>query len=63
MESSDDRSIRDMMYGPPYLSEAGDECLECLPRFLPHCMEVGLHAMLLVSAGEVRSEQHTKFLP
>jgi hypothetical protein len=51
MESSDDRSIRDMMYCPPYFSEAGDECLERLPRFLPYCMEVGLHAMLLLSAG------------
>jgi hypothetical protein len=45
-----------MRYGSPYLSEAGDEGLEHLFGFLPHSMEVGLHAVLLVSVGEVHGE-------
>jgi hypothetical protein len=56
IESSDDRHIRYMRYGSPYLSEAGDEGLERLFGFLPHSMEVGLHVVLLVSVGEVRGE-------
>jgi hypothetical protein len=27
---------------------------------MPHCVEVGLHTMLLVSAGEVRYEPHAE---
>jgi hypothetical protein len=30
---------------------------------LPHCMEVGLHTVLLVSTGEVRHELRTEFFP
>jgi hypothetical protein len=56
MENIDDRCIIDMRYGSPYLGEARDECLECLPGFLPHRVEVSLHAMLLVSASEVCCE-------
>jgi hypothetical protein len=55
-ESSDDGSIRDTGYSPSYLSEAGDESPESFPGFLPHRMEVSLHAMLLISVGEVRCE-------
>jgi hypothetical protein len=59
-ESGDDGSIRDMRYSPSYLSEAGDESPESFAGFLPHCMEVSLHAMLLISAGEVRCEPRTE---
>jgi hypothetical protein len=59
-ESSDDGSIRDTRYSAPYLSEAGDENPESFVGFLPHCMEVSLHAMLLVSTGEVRCEPRTE---
>jgi hypothetical protein len=54
---------RDMGYSPTYLGEAGDEGPESFPGLLPHCMEVGLHAMLLVSTGEVRCEPRTKLFP
>jgi hypothetical protein len=33
------------------------------PGFLPHCMEVSLHAMLLISAGEVCCEPHAELFP
>jgi hypothetical protein len=46
--------IRGMV--PRTLVEAGDKCLESLSGFLPHCVEVGLHVVLLVSTGEVRCE-------
>jgi hypothetical protein len=59
-ESGDDGSIEDTGYSPSYLSEAGDESPESFPGFLPHCMEVGRHAMLLINAGEVRCEPHTE---
>jgi hypothetical protein len=62
-ESGDDGSIEDMMYSAPYLSEAGDESPESFPGFLPHCMEVSLHAMLLISTGEVRCEPRTELFP
>jgi hypothetical protein len=62
-ESSDDGSIGDTGYSPSYLSEAGDECPESFPRFLPHCMEVSLHAILLISAGEVRCEPCVELFP
>jgi hypothetical protein len=45
-----------MRYGASYLGEAGDEGPEGFLGLLPHCVEVGLHAMLLVSAGEVCCE-------
>jgi hypothetical protein len=31
-----------------------------LPGFLPHCMEMSLHTMLLISTGEVYCEQRTE---
>jgi hypothetical protein len=55
-ESGDDGSIRDMGYSPTYLGEVGDEGPASFPGLLPHCMGVCLHAMLLISAGEVRYE-------
>jgi hypothetical protein len=48
-----------MRYGAPYLGEAGDEGPESFPGFLPHCMEVSLHTMLLISASEVHGEPRT----
>jgi hypothetical protein len=45
-----------MGYNPSYLGEAGDEGPESFPGLLPHCMEVSLHTMSLISAGEVRYE-------
>jgi hypothetical protein len=62
-ESSDNRGIEDARYGPPYLGEAGDESPESLLGFLPHCMEMSLHAMLLISTGEVRCEPCTELFP
>jgi hypothetical protein len=62
-ESGDDGSIGDTRYSAPYLSEAGDESLESFPGFLPHCMEVSLHAVLLISTGEVRCEPRTELFP
>jgi hypothetical protein len=62
-ESNDDGSIGDTGYSLSYLSEAGDECLESFPGFLPHCMEVSPHAMLLISAGEVRCEPRAELFP
>jgi hypothetical protein len=49
-----------MRYGASYLAEAGDEGPKGFPGLLPHCMEVRLHVMLLVSAGEVRGEPRTE---
>jgi hypothetical protein len=40
-------------YSPSYLGEAGDESPESLPGFLPYCMEMTLHTMLLISTSEV----------
>jgi hypothetical protein len=62
-ESGDDGSIRNMRYSPSYLGEAGDESPESFPGFLPHYMEVSLHAMLLISAGEVRCEPRAELFP
>jgi hypothetical protein len=62
-ESNDDGSIRDTRYSAPYLSEAGDESPESFPGFLPYCMEVSLHAMLLISTDEVRCEPHAELFP
>ena len=58
-ESSDNRCIRDTRNGTPYLGEARDERPERLSGFLPHNVKVGLHTMLLVCTGEVRSEPRT----
>jgi hypothetical protein len=55
-EGRDDGSIRDARYSTSHLGEAGDKHPESLPGFLPHYMEVGLHVVLLVNAGEVRCE-------
>jgi hypothetical protein len=62
-EGRDDRSIRNTRYHTSHLGEAGDGLPEGLPGLLPHCMEVGLHAVLLVSTGEVRHEPRTEFFP
>ena len=61
-ESSNDRCVRDMRNGTPFLGEARDECPERLSGFLPHSVEVGLYTMLLVRTGEVRSEPRTELL-
>jgi hypothetical protein len=50
-------------YCTSYLGEAGDELPEGFPGLLPHCMEVGLHTVLLVSTGEVHHEPCTEFFP
>jgi hypothetical protein len=60
-EGRDDGSIGNARYSTAHLGEAGDKRLESLPGFLPHCVEVGLHAVLLVSAGEVRCEPRAEF--
>jgi hypothetical protein len=62
-ESSDNGCIEDARYSPPYLGEPGDESPESLPGFLPYCMEVSLHAMLLVITGEVCCEPCTELVP
>jgi hypothetical protein len=36
-----------------YLGEAGDEGSEGFSGLLPHCMEVGLHTVLLIRTGKV----------
>jgi hypothetical protein len=56
MEGRDDGSIGNARYGTSHLGEAGDKRPESLLGFLPHCVEVGFHVVLLVSAGEVRCE-------
>lgn len=45
---------------PRSLVKTGDECLEHLLGFLLHDMEMGLHTMLLVRAGEGHGEPHAK---
>jgi hypothetical protein len=62
-KSGDDGSIRDTRYSPSYLGEAGYESPESFLGFLPHCMEVSLHAMLLISAGEVCYEPRIELFP
>jgi hypothetical protein len=62
-ESSDDGSIGDTGYSPSYLGEAGDEGLESFPGLLPHYMEVSLHAMPLISTGDVRCEPRAELFP
>jgi hypothetical protein len=48
-ESNDNVGIGVARYSLPYLGETGDESPESFPGFLPHYMEMSLHAMLLVS--------------
>src|SRR5688572_11291937 len=55
-EGRDDGSIRNARYSTSHLGEAGDKRPESLPGFLPHCVEVGFHTVLLLSAGKVRCE-------
>jgi hypothetical protein len=62
-ESHDDRCIGDMWNGSTYLGEAGNEGLESFAGLLPHGMEVGLHTMLLVRAGEVHHELCAELSP
>jgi hypothetical protein len=62
-ECRDDGSIRNVRYGTSHLGEAGDKRPESLPGFLPHCVEVGFHAVLLVSASEVRCEPRAELFP
>jgi hypothetical protein len=62
-EGRDDGSIGNARYSTSHLGEAGDECPESLPELLPHCVEVGLHAVLLVSADEVRNEPRAELFP
>jgi hypothetical protein len=59
----DDGSIGNVRYSTSHLGEAGDKRPESLPGFLPHRVKVGLHAVLLVSAGEVRCEPRTELFP
>jgi hypothetical protein len=58
-----DGSIRNARYSTSHLGEAGDEHPESLPRLLPYRVEVGLHTVLLVSAGEVRNEPRAELFP
>jgi hypothetical protein len=62
-ESGDDGSVGDTGYSSSYPGEAGDEGPESFPGLLPHCMEVSLHAMLLISTGEVRCEPRAELFP
>jgi hypothetical protein len=62
-EGHDDGSIRNTRYSTSHLGEAGDELLEGLPGLLPYRLKVGLHTVLLVSAGEVRNEPRAELLP
>jgi hypothetical protein len=62
-EGCDDGSIRNARYSTSHLGEVGNKHPESLPGFLPHCVEVGLHAVLLVSAGEVRFESRAELFP
>jgi hypothetical protein len=62
-EGSDDGSIGDTGYSPSYPGEAGDKGPESFPGLLPHCMEVSLHAMSLISTGEVRYKPLAELFP
>jgi hypothetical protein len=59
-EGRDDGSIGNARYSTSHLGEAGDERPESLPGLLPYYVEVGLHTVLLVSAGEVHNEPRTE---
>jgi hypothetical protein len=62
-EDRDDGGIGNTRYSTSYLGEAGNKRPEGLSGFLPYSMEVGLHTMLLVSAGEVRNEPCAELFP
>jgi hypothetical protein len=62
-EGRDDESIGKARYSTSHLGEAGDERLESLPGLLPYRVEVGLHSVVLVSAGEVCNEPRVELLP
>jgi hypothetical protein len=62
-EGRDDGSIGNARYSNSHLGEVGDKRPESLLGLLPHCVEVGLHTVLLVSAGEVRNEPRTELFP
>jgi hypothetical protein len=62
-EGRDDGSIRNARYSTSHLGEAGDKRPESLPGFLPHYVEVGLHVVLLVSAGKVCCEPRAELFP
>jgi hypothetical protein len=62
-ESRDDGSIKNARYSTSHLGEARDECPESLPGLVPYRVKVGLHTMLLVSAGEVRNEPCAELFP
>jgi hypothetical protein len=62
-ESHDNRCIGNTWNSSTYLDEAGHEVPEGFPGLLPHSVEVGLHAVLLVLAGEVCRKQHAEFSP
>jgi hypothetical protein len=62
-EVLDDRSIRDARYSTSHLGEAGGKRSEGFSGLLPHYAEVGLHAMLLVSAGDVCCEPRAELFP
>jgi hypothetical protein len=62
-ESGDDGSIENTRYSASYLGEVGDKRLESFSGLLPHCVEIGLHAMLLISGGEVCCEPRAELFP
>jgi hypothetical protein len=62
-EGRDDGSIGNTRYSTSYPGEARDKRPEGLSGLLPHCVEVGLHAVLLVSASEVCYEPRAELLP
>jgi hypothetical protein len=61
-EGRDDGSIGNAGYSTSHFGEAGDERPESLLGLLPYCVEVGLHTVLLVSAGEVRNEPRAELV-
>jgi hypothetical protein len=62
-EGRDDGSIGNARYSTSHLGEAGDERPESLSELLPHCVEVGLHTVLLVSAGKIRNDPRAELFP
>jgi hypothetical protein len=62
-ESCDNRCIGNTWKSSTHLGEAGDEGSEGFPGLLPHSVEVGLHTMLLVHAGEVYRELRAELTP
>jgi hypothetical protein len=58
-ESHDNRCIRNMWNGSTYLGE----CPEGFSGLLPHNVEMGLHAVLLVRADEICRELRAELSP